>query len=118
MIGGGYVGLVSGACFAEFGVEVAVVETEPGRLAALRAGQMPIYEPGLSDLVAQNVAAGRLSFGDDLGVALAEAEAVFLAVGTPTRRGGNSRRPYGSARRPRRRWPGSRRIAAGAWIRR
>ena len=87
MIGGGYVGLVSGACFAEFGVEVAVVETEPGRLAALRAGEMPIYEPGLSDLVAQNVAAGRLSFGDDLGVALAEAEAVFIAVGTPTRRG-------------------------------
>ena len=54
MIGGGYVGLVSGACFAEFGVEVAVVETEPGRLAALRAGQMPIYEPGLADLVTQN----------------------------------------------------------------
>ena len=87
MIGGGYVGLVSGACFAEFGVEVAVVETEPGRLAALRAGQMPIYEPGLADLVTQNVAAGRLSFGDDLSAALAEAEAVFIAVGTPTRRG-------------------------------
>jgi len=87
MIGGGYVGLVSGACFAEFGVDVAVVETEPGRLAALRAGQMPIYEPGLADLVTQNVAAGRLSFGDDLSAALAEAEAVFIAVGTPTRRG-------------------------------
>ena len=87
MIGGGYVGLVSGACFAEFGVDVAVVETDPGRLAALRAGKMPIYEPGLPDLVAQNVAAGRLSFGDDLGAALADAEAVFIAVGTPTRRG-------------------------------
>ena len=87
MIGGGYVGLVSGACFAEFGVDVAVVETDPGRLAALRAGTMPIYEPGLPDLVTQNVAAGRLSFGDDLGAALADAEAVFIAVGTPTRRG-------------------------------
>lgn len=87
MIGGGYVGLVSGACFAEFGTEVAVVETDPGRLAALRAGRMPIYEPGLDRLVAENVAAGRLRFGDDLADALAGAEAVFIAVGTPTRRG-------------------------------
>jgi UDPglucose 6-dehydrogenase len=87
MIGGGYVGLVSGACFAEFGVDVAVVEAEPGRLAALRAGKMPIFEPGLETLVAQNVAAGRLSFGDDLAAALKDAEAVFIAVGTPTRRG-------------------------------
>ena len=87
MIGGGYVGLVSGACFAEFGVEVAVVEADPGRLAALRAGRMPIFEPGLEDLVRGNVAAGRLSFGDDLAAAMADAEAVFIAVGTPTRRG-------------------------------
>ncbi|MBU6497056.1 MAG: UDP-glucose/GDP-mannose dehydrogenase family protein [Rhodospirillales bacterium] len=87
MIGGGYVGLVSGACFAEFGVEVAVVETDPGKLAALRAGRMPIYEPGLEQLVGENVAAGRLTFGDDLPAAVAEAEAVFIAVGTPTRRG-------------------------------
>ena len=87
MIGGGYVGLVSGACFAEFGVEVAVVETDPSRLAALLAGRMPIYEPGLEALVAENVAAGRLSFGDDLGRALDGAEAVFIAVGTPARRG-------------------------------
>jgi UDPglucose 6-dehydrogenase len=87
MIGGGYVGLVSGACFAEFGTEVAVVETDPGRLAALREGRMPIYEPGLDKLVAENVAAGRLRFGDDLAEALDGAEAVFIAVGTPTRRG-------------------------------
>ena len=87
MIGGGYVGLVSGACFAEFGVEVAVVEADPARLAALLAGKMPIFEPGLEKLVAENVAAGRLSFGDDLAAALRDAEAVFIAVGTPTRRG-------------------------------
>lgn len=87
MIGGGYVGLVSAACFAEFGVEVAVVEADPGRLASLHAGRMPIYEPGLDALVAGNVAAGRLSFTDDLTSALAGAEAVFIAVGTPSRRG-------------------------------
>lgn len=87
MIGGGYVGLVSGACFAEFGVEVAVVETDKAKLALLREGKMPIYEPGLDRLVAENVAAGRLSFGDDLAAATAGAEAVFIAVGTPTRRG-------------------------------
>jgi UDPglucose 6-dehydrogenase len=87
MIGGGYVGLVSGACFAEFGVDVAVVEADPGRLAALREGRMPIYEPGLDELVRSNAAAGRLSFGDDIAAAMAGAEAVFIAVGTPTRRG-------------------------------
>jgi UDPglucose 6-dehydrogenase len=87
IIGGGYVGLVSGAAFAEFGIEVAVVEADGAKLAALRDGRIPIYEPGLDDLVAHNVAAGRLSFGDDLEAALAGADAVFLAVGTPTRRG-------------------------------
>ena len=87
MIGGGYVGLVSGACFAEFGVEVAVVEADPGRLAALREGRMPIYEPGLDELVRSNAAAGRLTFGDDIAAAMQDAEAVFIAVGTPTRRG-------------------------------
>ena len=87
MIGGGYVGLVSAACFAEFGVEVVVVEADPGRLAELHAGRMPIYEPGLDQLVAGNVAAGRLSFTDDLAAALVGAEAVFIAVGTPSRRG-------------------------------
>ncbi len=87
MIGGGYVGLVSGACFADLGVEVAVVETDQSKLTALREGRIPIYEPGLDKLVADNVAAGRLSFGDNLAQAVAGVEAVFIAVGTPTRRG-------------------------------
>jgi UDPglucose 6-dehydrogenase len=87
MIGGGYVGLVSGACFAEFGSEIAVVEVDPVRLKALRSGHMPIYEPGLDRLVAENVEAGRLLFTDDLPAALEGAEAVFIAVGTPSRRG-------------------------------
>jgi UDPglucose 6-dehydrogenase len=87
MIGGGYVGLVSGACFAEFGSDVAVVEVDPVRLKALRSGRMPIYEPGLDQLVAENVQAGRLLFTDDLSGALDDAEAVFIAVGTPARRG-------------------------------
>ena len=87
MIGGGYVGLVSGACFAEFGTEVTVVEADAAKLAALRDGRMPIYEPGLDKLVEANVAAGRLSFTGDLPAAVAGAEAVFIAVGTPTRRG-------------------------------
>jgi UDPglucose 6-dehydrogenase len=87
MIGGGYVGLVSGACFAEFGSDVAIVEADPVKLKALRAGQTPIYEPGLDRLVADNVQAGRLLFTDDLPAALKDVEAVFIAVGTPTRRG-------------------------------
>jgi len=87
MIGGGYVGLVSAACFAEFGIEVSVVEADRAKLASLHAGRMPIYEPGLDRLVASNVAAGRLSFGGDLAAGVTGAEAVFIAVGTPTRRG-------------------------------
>jgi len=87
MIGGGYVGLVSGACFAELGHDVAVVEVDAAKLASLRAGQIPIYEPGLDVLVAGNVRAGRLTFGDDIAAAVVGAEAVFIAVGTPTRRG-------------------------------
>ncbi len=87
MIGGGYVGLVSGACFAEFGVDVIVVEADPAKLAALQAGRMPIFEPGLEKLVAENVAAGRLAFTGDLAAAVPESEAVFIAVGTPARRG-------------------------------
>jgi UDPglucose 6-dehydrogenase len=87
MIGGGYVGLVSGACFAEFGSDVVVVETDAARLGALRAGRIPIFEPGLDRLVEENVKAGRLNFTDDLPAALANVEAVFIAVGTPTRRG-------------------------------
>src|SRR5689334_8453500 len=87
MIGGGYVGLVSGACFAEFGTEVTVVEVDRDKLAALHEGQMPIYEPGLDKLVTENVSAGRLTFTADLASAVRGAEAVFIAVGTPTRRG-------------------------------
>src|SRR6201985_2174691 len=87
MIGGGYVGLVSSACFAEFGSEVSVVEVDPAKLKALRVNQMPIYEPGLDALVAKNVEAKRLRFTDDLESALEDVEAVFIAVGTPSRRG-------------------------------
>jgi UDPglucose 6-dehydrogenase len=87
MIGGGYVGLVSGACFAEFGTEVTVVEADPNKLESLRQGRMPIYEPGLEQLVNENVKAGRLSFTGDLQAGVQGAEAIFIAVGTPTRRG-------------------------------
>src|ERR1700744_5301318 len=87
MIGGGYVGLVSGACFAEFGIDVTVVEVDAKKLDVLRKGQVPIYEPGLDKLVTENVAAGRLAFTGDLAEAVHGAEAIFLAVGTPTRRG-------------------------------
>ena len=87
MIGGGYVGLVSGACFAEFGTDVTVVEVDAEKLSALQRGRMPIYEPGLDKLVAENVTAGRLAFVSDLAAAVQDAEAVFIAVGTPTRRG-------------------------------
>ena len=87
VIGGGYVGLVSAACFAEFGIEVAVVEAQAERLAALQKGEIPIYEPGLDTLVAGNIAAGRLSFGNDIAAAVAGAEAIFIAVGTPPRNG-------------------------------
>ena len=87
IIGGGYVGLVSAACFADFGIEVSVVEVDDGRLAMLRDGRMPIYEPGLAELVQGGGAAGRLSFGREMASALRGAEAVFIAVGTPSRRG-------------------------------
>jgi UDPglucose 6-dehydrogenase len=87
MIGGGYVGLVSGACFAEFGTDVVVVETDPAKLGALQQGRIPIYEPGLDRLIAENAAAGRLRFDGDLRAALDGVEAVFIAVGTPARRG-------------------------------
>ena len=87
MIGSGYVGLVSGACLSDFGHDVTCVDKDAAKIAALDAGRMPIYEPGLDQLVAANVAAGRLSFTTDLGSAVAGAEAVFIAVGTPSRRG-------------------------------
>jgi len=87
MIGTGYVGLVSGACFSEFGVEVTCVDKEEAKIDQLRRGEMPIYEPGLDALVANNVEAGRLSFTTDLAAAVDGADAVFIAVGTPSRRG-------------------------------
>ncbi|MBP2291424.1 UDP-glucose dehydrogenase family protein [Azospirillum rugosum] len=87
MIGTGYVGLVSGACFSEFGVHVACVDKDAGKIERLKRGEIPIYEPGLDDLVARNVAAGRLSFTMDLNEAMQGVDAVFIAVGTPTRRG-------------------------------
>ena len=87
MIGSGYVGLVSGACFSEFGTEVVCVDNDRDKIARLQQGEIPIYEPGLEDLVARNSAAGRLTFSDDLAAAVEEADAVFLAVGTPARRG-------------------------------
>ncbi len=87
MIGTGYVGLVSGACFSEFGVEVTCVDKDAAKIDRLLKGEMPIYEPGLDALVEANVKAGRLSFSTDLKSAVAGADAVFVAVGTPSRRG-------------------------------
>ncbi|MFG1351448.1 UDP-glucose dehydrogenase family protein [Xanthobacter autotrophicus] len=87
MIGAGYVGLVSGACFADFGHTVTCVDTHEGKIAALKRGEIPIFEPGLDDLVASNVKAERLFFTTSLAEGVADAEAVFIAVGTPSRRG-------------------------------
>src|SRR6202166_717254 len=87
MIGTGYVGLVSGACFADFGHQVTCVDKDEGKIAALRRGEIPIFEPGLDVLVASNVKAGRLKFTTDLTDPVTEADAVFIAVGTPSRRG-------------------------------
>jgi UDPglucose 6-dehydrogenase len=87
MIGTGYVGLVSGACFSEFGHQVVCVDVNPDVVERLQRGEIPIYEPGLADVVARNVRAGRLSFTTDLAQGVADADAVFIAVGTPTRRG-------------------------------
>jgi len=86
-IGAGYVGLVTSACFSEFGADAVCVDRDAARIRALERGEMPIYEPGLDDLAARNARAGRLSFTTDLGQAVAGADAVFIAVGTPSRRG-------------------------------
>lgn len=87
VIGTGYVGLVSGVCFSDFGHDVVCVDKDPAKIDMLEGGDVPIYEPGLQDLMAKNVEAGRLTFTMDLATAIDGAEAVFIAVGTPTRRG-------------------------------
>jgi UDPglucose 6-dehydrogenase len=87
MVGSGYVGLVSGACFADFGHDVICVDKDASKIARLEDGVMPIFEPGLGELVAKNTAEGRLSFTTDLGASIAGADAIFIAVGTPSRRG-------------------------------
>src|SRR5258705_10049605 len=87
MIGTGYVGLVSGVCFADFGNQVTCVDKDDDKIASLRRGEIPIFEPGLDALVAANVKAKRLDFATDLKAPVTEADAVFIAVGTPPRRG-------------------------------
>ena len=87
MIGAGYVGLVSGACFSDFGHHVICIDSDEEKIAALKSGEIPIHEPGLADLVAGNVKQGRLAFGSDMKSAVGSAEVVFIAVGTPSRRG-------------------------------
>ena len=87
VIGTGYVGLVSGACFSEFGFNVTCIDKDAEKIAKIESGIMPIYEPGLEDLVSKNVAAGRLKFSTETGQAVRDADALFIAVGTPTRRG-------------------------------
>ncbi len=87
MVGSGYVGLVSGACFADFGHDVVCIDKDPATIDSLQNGIMPIYEPGLAELVASNVKAGRLTFTTDLAEGITDASAIFIAVGTPSRRG-------------------------------
>src|SRR5271155_2234707 len=87
MIGTGYVGLVSGACIADFGHQVVCVDKDPAKIRALESGEIPIYEPGLDDLVGNNVKDGRLSFTTAIETSVRTADAVFIAVGTPSRRG-------------------------------
>jgi UDPglucose 6-dehydrogenase len=87
MVGTGYVGLVSGACFAELGHEVICVDKDESKIAMLRAGKMPIYEPGLDELVQRNVQAGRISFSTDVTASVKDRDAIFIAVGTPTENG-------------------------------
>jgi len=87
MLGAGYVGLVSGSCFAEFGADVTCIDVDESRIVSLQAGRIPIYEPGLDELVANNVSEGRLKFTTDVGSIVGSVDLVFIAVGTPSRRG-------------------------------
>ena len=87
MIGTGYVGLVSGACLADFGHNVICVDKDASKIEALRRGEIPIYEPGLTDLVRKNFEEARLAFTTEVAESIRDAEAVFIAVGTPSRRG-------------------------------
>src|ERR1700681_3143685 len=87
VMGAGYVGIVSAACFAEFGVKVTCIDQNAEKIASLKKGEIPIFEPGLDELVARNIEHGRLKFDTALGPAVAKADAVFIAVGTPSRRG-------------------------------
>ena len=87
MVGTGYVGLVSGACFSEFGHDVICVDSDERKVAALKKGEIPIFEPGLGAMVAANADAGRLSFTTNLAESVAASEVVFIAVGTPSRHG-------------------------------
>ncbi len=94
IIGTGYVGLVSGTCFAEMGVNVCCIDKDQTKIEALRRGEIPIYEPGLAELVAKNRAQGRLSFYTDLGEVINEVDILFIAVGTPTGEGGEADLQY------------------------
>ena len=87
MIGTGYVGLVSGVCFSEFGFDVTCVDIDTDKIARLNQGEVPIYEPGLDTLIERNLEAGRLAFTTDFDTAVKKADVVFIAVGTPSRRG-------------------------------
>ncbi len=89
IIGTGYVGLVTGVCLAEFGHQVACVDKDQDKIETLRRGEVPIYEPGLGDLLGKNMGDGRLRFTGELADAVAGAQAVFIAVGTPTSRRGD-----------------------------
>ena len=87
MVGAGYVGLVSGACFAEFGAGVTCIDNDSDRIRELSDGVVPIYEPGLADLIRKNLEQGRIAFRDGYDETIAECDLVFIAVGTPSRRG-------------------------------
>ena len=91
MVGTGYVGLVSGACFSEFGANVICIDKDAEKIESLNNGHIPIYEPGLDDIVSKNLESGLLKFTTDLANAVKDADLIFIAVGTPSRRGDGTR---------------------------